>query len=165
MNEVMGNQELGAKRFGAAKALLAGDPRVDADKIAAIGYCMGGAIVLNMARKGEDLDLVASFHGNLATKAPMQEGVFKGKIFVATGAADPFVPPEQVAALRKELDAAKADYELVEYAGAVHAFTNPAADENKAKFNLPLAYDAKADADSWQKLTEKLTEVWGKPGA
>jgi dienelactone hydrolase len=165
MNEVMGNQETGAKRFAAARQLLASDPRVAADKMAAIGYCMGGAIALNMARKGEDLDLVASFHGNLATKAPMQPGAFEGKIFVAHGAADPFVPPEQVVALRKELDDAKADYEIVEYAGAVHAFTNPAADENKAKFNLPLAYDAKADADSWQKLTEKLTQVWGKPGA
>jgi dienelactone hydrolase len=164
MTEVMSNMETGVKRFQAARKVLASDPRVDADRIAAIGYCMGGAIVLNMARNGEDLDLVASFHGNLATKTPLQEGKFKGKIFVATGAADPFVPPEQVAALRKELDDAKADYELVEYAGAVHAFTNPAADQAKAKFNLPLAYDAKADADSWQKLTDKLNEVWGKPG-
>jgi dienelactone hydrolase len=165
MMEVMNNLDTGVNRFEAAERLLKSDPRVNAEQIAAIGYCFGGAIVLTMARMGEDLDLVASFHGNLATKTPLEAGKFKGKIFVATGAADPFVPPEQVAAFRKEMDDAKADYELVEYAGALHAFTNPEADQNKAKFNLPLAYDAKADAESWQKLSEKLTEVWGKPGA
>jgi dienelactone hydrolase len=163
MMEVLSNMDTGVKRFQAAKQFLASDPRVDASKMAAIGYCFGGAVVLHMARTGEDLDLVASFHGNLGTKTPLVKDRFKGKIFVAHGAADPFIPPEQVANFRKEMDAAGADYEFVEYAGAVHAFTNPEADAAKAKFGLPLGYDAAADAASWEKLSEKLVEIWGKP--
>lgn len=165
MMEVMGNLAVGIKRFQAAKQLLQKDARVDPDKIAAIGYCFGGAVSLHMARRGEDLDLVASFHGNLSTQKPMEPGIFKGKIFVAHGAADPFVPPEQVAAFRKEMDEAGANYEFVAYEGAVHAFTNPEATDNGQKFNLPLAYDAAADQASWQKLTELLEATWGKPGA
>jgi dienelactone hydrolase len=112
-----------------------------------------------MARNGEDLGLVASFHGNLATDQPMKPGAFKGKIFVATGAADPFVPPEQVAAFKQEMDAAGTDYQVIEYAGAKHAFTNPGATAIGAQYNIPLAYDAAADADSWAKFTD-LLQAW-----
>jgi dienelactone hydrolase len=148
------------KRFMAAQELLANDPRTDGDKLAAIGYCFGGATVLHMARAGDDkLKLVASFHGNLATQRPMEKGVFSGKLFVAQGAADPFVPPEQVEAFKKEMDAAGADYELVEYAGAKHAFTNPDATALGKKFNLPLEYNAQADAASWQRLIELLKKL------
>jgi len=160
MMEVMGNAQEGAKRFEAARALLAADPRTDADKIAAIGYCMGGAIVLNMARTGSDLDAVASFHGNLAAQQPMKPNAFAGKILVAHGGADPFVPPEQVEAFKKEMDAASAKYDLVVYPGAKHGFTNPEATENGKKFSIPIEYNAQADAESWQKLQQLLAEVW-----
>jgi dienelactone hydrolase len=160
MMEVMGNLEVAVKRFEAARALLASDPRTDAERIAAVGYCMGGAIALNMARRGADLDAVAVFHGNLATQKPMAEGAFSGKILVANGGADPFVPPEQVQAFEKEMTTAKADYELNSYPGAKHAFTNPAATDTGEKHQLPLAYDAEADAASWQKLEQLLAEVW-----
>jgi dienelactone hydrolase len=160
MMEAMGNMDEAAKRFDAAKALIASDPRVDGSKVAAIGYCMGGAIALHMARIGTDLDAIASFHGNLATQKPMPRGVFGGKIFIAQGAADPFVPKEQLDKFKKEMDDAGATYEVVEYAGAQHAFTNPAATEAGTKYSLPLKYDPAADAASWQKLTELLAQTW-----
>ena len=160
MMELMGNLEVAAKRFDAARMLLAGDPRTDSDKIAAIGYCMGGAVALHMARLGADLDAVAVFHGNLATKQPMAAGAFKGRILVANGGADPFVPAEQVQAFEKEMEAAQVSYELASYPNAKHAFTNPAATEAGEKFKLPLAYDAQADAESWKKLEQLLAQVW-----
>jgi len=160
MTEVMSNMPEAEKRFEAARTLLADDPRVDSSKIAAIGYCFGGGVVLHMARIGADLDAVASFHGMLGTEKPMKPKAFAGQIFVAQGAADPFVPPDQVAAFKKEMDKAKAHYELTEYAGAKHGFTNPAATEAGKQFSLPLEYNADADAESWQKLTELLAAVW-----
>jgi dienelactone hydrolase len=161
MMEVMSNLVVGERRFKAAKQVLVNDPRVDADKIAAVGYCFGGAVVLHMARTGEDLDVAASIHGNLATQAPMEKGKFNGKIFVATGGADPFVPPEQVATFRKEMEAAGASFDIVEYAGVKHAFTNPDADRMGQEFNLPLGYSAEADQGSWQKLSEELSKAFG----
>jgi len=160
MMETMGNMDEAVKRFDAAKALLASDARVDGSKLASIGYCFGGAVSLHMARIGTDLDAIASFHGNLATQKPMARGVFGGKIFVAQGAADPFVPKEQVDAFKKEMDAAGAVYEVVEYPGALHGFTNPAATENGEKYKLPLKYDAAADAASWDKLAQLLRDSW-----
>jgi dienelactone hydrolase len=154
--EVMSNLPEAKARFEAARALLAADPRVDATKIAAIGYCFGGGVVLHMARAGEPLAAVASFHGMLGTAEPMKPGAYAGKIFVATGGADPFVPAEQVDGFKKEMDAAGAHYEVVVYPGAQHAFTNPEATATGQKFQLPLAYDAAADAASWTKLEELL---------
>jgi len=157
--EVMSNMPEAKARFEAARALLAADPRVDASKIAAIGYCFGGAVVLNMARAGEPLAAVASFHGMLGSAEPMKPGAFTGPILVATGGADPFVPGEQVEAFKKEMDAAGAHYEVVVYPDAKHAFTNPDATASGAQFQLPLAYDASADAASWQKLEALLAAM------
>lgn len=156
MGEVMANQAEAKARFDAARALLAADPRVDATKIAAIGYCFGGGVVLHMARAGEPLAAVASFHGMLGTTEPMKPGAFAGQILVATGDADPFVPAEQVEGFKKEMDAAGARYEVVVYPGAQHAFTNPEATAAAQKFQMPLAYDANADQASWQKLQALL---------
>lgn len=160
MMEVMGNLEVAVSRFEAARRLLANDPRVDPEKIAAIGYCMGGAVVLHMARLGTDLDAVASFHGNLATQAPMKPDTFHGKLLIAHGGSDPFVPAEQLAAFEKEMQAANASYELSVYPNAKHGFTNPGATANGEKFGLPLAYDAEADAESWRRLERVLAEIW-----
>jgi dienelactone hydrolase len=157
MMAAISNLDEAQARFRAAQELIASDPHADAEKLAAIGYCFGGATVLHMARFGDNaLKLVASFHGNLATKQPMAKGAFQGKIFVAQGGADPFVPPEQVSAFKAEMDAAGADYELIEYPGAKHAFTNPDATASGQKHGLPLAYDPFADAQSWGHLKELL---------
>lgn len=157
MMEVMSNMPVGVERFKAAKAVLNAHPTVDPTQTAAIGYCFGGAIVLHMARSGMDLDVVASFHGNLSTKTPAQPGDIKAKLLVATGADDPFVPPEQVAAFKQEMADAKADMTFIAYPGAVHAFTNPGATAMGEKFELPLAYNQQADEQSWAEL-EKLLQ-------
>ncbi len=146
---VGGNMPLARARFEAALSALKDQPTVDPDRIAAIGYCFGGGIVLNMARQGLDIDGVVSYHGSLATSEPATPGVIKAAILVFNGADDPFVTGEQIAAFKQEMDTAGADYSFVNYPGAVHSFTNPGADALGEKFNLPLAYDAQADADSW----------------
>lgn len=139
--------------------VLRDDPRVDSRKLAAVGYCFGGSVVLNMAREGELLLGVASFHGGLATDTPAQKGMVKARIISFTGADDKMIPPVQVQAFEQEMKAAGVDYQTVVYPGAMHSFTNPDADKYGKKFNLPLAYNAGADKDSWQQLQNFLTEV------
>lgn len=143
---------LARARFLAALEQLKANPLTDKDKIAAIGYCFGGGIVLQMARMGVDLKGVVSFHGSLATREPAEPGKVKAKIMVFNGEADPFTTPEQITAFKEEMDKAGVDYQFFNYPGARHAFTNPEATALGKKFKLPLAYNAKADKDSWSKL-------------
>jgi dienelactone hydrolase len=136
-------------RFNAVRDALAKQPTVDPARIGAVGYCFGGAVVINMARAGADLAAVAGFHASLGLNTPAPApGTVKAKVLVLNGADDPFVKPEQYAALKKDMEAAKADYRVVEYPGAVHAFTNPEATALGKKFNIPVRYDAKADKES-----------------
>jgi len=136
-------------RFNAARDQLAKQASVNPQRIGAVGYCFGGAVVLNMARAGADLVAVAGFHASLGLNTPAPApGTVKAKVLILNGADDPFVKREQYDALKKDFDAAKVDYRIIEYPGAVHAFTNPEATELGKKFNLPLKYDAKADQES-----------------
>jgi len=150
--EVRKHMDVAEKRFRAALALLASQRDVDTGRIAAVGYCFGGGMVLEMARRGLPLAGVVSFHGSLPTQTPARPGGVKAKVLVLNGADDPFVKPEQIEAFKKEMDAAGVDYRFINYPGAVHAFTNPDATENGKKFNLPLAYDADADRKSWEEM-------------
>lgn len=162
MSTAVGKDPAGAKaRFDAALAFLKKQPSVDSNNIAAIGYCFGGRVVLNMARAGADLKGVASFHGNLSTDTPAQKGDIEGKVLVLTGAEDPMVPAEQVAKFEQEMKAAGVDYRVVTYPGAKHSFTNPAADKYAKQFNMPVAYNAEADKASWNELKEFLQQVFG----
>ena len=146
---VMKNPAVMEKRFNAARDQLAKQATVNPQRIGAVGYCFGGAVVLNMARTGADLAAVAGFHASLGLNTPAPApGAVKAKILVLNGADDPFVKREQYDAFKKDLDAAKANYRVIEYPGAVHAFTNPEATELGQKFNLPLKYDAKVDQES-----------------
>ncbi|WP_245350684.1 dienelactone hydrolase family protein [Bradyrhizobium sp. UFLA03-84] len=146
---VMKNPKVMEQRFNAAREQLVKQPSVNPQRIGAVGYCFGGAVVLNMARTGADLAAVAGFHASLGLNTPAPApGTVKAKILILNGADDPFVKREQYDALKKDFDAAKADYRIIEYPGAVHAFTNPEATELGKKFNLPLRYDAKADQES-----------------
>jgi dienelactone hydrolase len=156
---IMKNQDLARARFNGALEVLRKEKTVDPRRIAAIGYCFGGAVVLQMARYGTDLKGVVSFHGNLAPVSPARPGAVKAKILVLTGAADSFVPPEQVEQFKKEMDAAKADYRVIAYPGAKHSFTNPEADEFGKQFNLPLAYNEEADHASWKEMQEFFRTV------
>jgi dienelactone hydrolase len=137
-------------------------PTVDPERIAAIGYCFGGGVVLNMARQGADLKGVVSFHGSLAAVKPAEPGAIKAKIRVYTGADDKFVPAEAVEGFRKEMADANADVKIISYPGAVHSFTNPDATTLGKKFNLPLAYNAKADKESWEEMKKFLAEIFKK---
>jgi dienelactone hydrolase len=158
--EVSKNMLMAKVRLEAGMATLRKHKTVDAKEIAAIGYCFGGGVVLNMARMGADLKGVASFHGSLGTDNPAQRGRIKARIVSFTGEADPMIGADKVAAFKQEMAAAGADFRVVTYPGAKHAFTNPAADELGRKFNLPLAYNAEADKDSWAQLMVFLKEIF-----
>jgi len=157
---VGGNLPLAKARFDAALNLLKKDPTVDAARIAAIGYCFGGGIVINMARMGEDLAGVVSFHGSLGTNSPAKKGDIKTRLLVLNGAEDPFTKPQQIAAFKKEMDDAGADYRFVNYPGAKHSFTNPDADKFGKEFGLPLEYNEQADKDSWQQMQDFFREIF-----
>jgi dienelactone hydrolase len=152
-------------RFDAARELLMQHETVDSEQIAGIGYCFGGAVVLGMARAGKPLAGVVSFHGSLGTETPARDDVVQARVLVFNGADDPMVPPEQVAAFEQEMKAAHVDYELINYPGVKHSFTNPQADEFGKRFDMPLAYDAKADQDSWERMQQFFDRIFSDAGA
>ena len=160
MGAIMGDFNVAKARFEKAETLLKAHPSVDGTKVAAIGYCMGGAIVLNMAKAGADLKGVASFHGSLGPAVKAEPGAVKAKIRVYNGAADPFVPADSVKAFEAEMKAAGADYVLKNYDGVKHSFTNPGADKFGEKFKLPLVYNKEADEDSWAGMTAFFKEIF-----
>lgn len=157
---VMQDPASARKRFDAARRLLQKHKATDAKRIAAIGYCFGGGVVLHMARAGENLRGVASFHGSLATAVPAAKAKIKAKILVLNGADDPFVPAAQVEVFKQEMKNAGADYKLVSYPGAKHSFTNPDADAFGQKFNLPLAYNADVDKQSWEEMQAFFKKIF-----
>lgn len=138
-------------RFDAAVAALKKGEHVDADRIGAIGHCFGGRIVLDMAQRGADLDIAASFHG--AIPAPVEKPAFRGKVAIFNGAADPMIPADAVAAYVKSLATAHADFLFTNLPGAKHAFTNPAADKAGVE---GLGYNAAADENSWKAFLAQL---------
>jgi len=154
------NLPLMKARFLAAREFLNDQPTVNPEKFAAIGYCFGGSVVLEMAIEGVDLDAVASFHGSLGGLSTPQAGAVKAKILVANGADDPFVTAQQIAAFKTMMDAAGAAYTFINYPGARHSFTNSGADQMGEHFNLPLAYNAPADSASWKALEQFLRNVF-----
>jgi len=158
MTEASADPATLAARVAAARDVLTADPHVKADDIGIIGYCFGGAVALNAARAGGDYDAVVSFHGILATETPAKAGMIKGRILVAAGDADEFVPAAQVQAFRDEMAAAGVDAKVVVYPGAKHAFTNPKAAEHGMS---QLGYDANADQQSWKEMLSLFSQVWG----
>ncbi|NQV54172.1 MAG: dienelactone hydrolase family protein [Flavobacteriales bacterium] len=157
---VMQNFDGAQARFNAALKVLIDDAHSDPEHLAAIGYCFGGGVVLNMARQGAELDAVATFHGSIGPIEPAQPGVVNARLLVMNGKDDPFVSADAIASFKAEMDSAGVEYEFVNYPGAVHAFTNPAATEKGKKFELPLAYNKEADEKSWAKLLAFLAEVF-----
>jgi len=159
--EVMSNTGLLQARMLAAKDYLASVDVCDPTKIAAIGFCFGGGVVLQAARMGMDLKGVVSFHGSPLTSAsPAQYGTVSAKILVLNGADDPFVTPEQIKAFKKEMDDAGVNYRIINYPGAVHAFTNPAADSLGKLFKIPIAYNKKAEEESWNEMKAFLQKIF-----
>jgi len=160
--EVQKNMEVGRRRFAAAMKLLKGHPMTAAEQIAAIGYCFGGGIVLQMAREGMDLKGVVSFHGSLATSTPAEKGKVKAAVLVCNGGDDSFTTPEQIDEFLQEMIGAGAMVGFHSYPGAMHSFTNPEADRLAAKYSLHLAYNAEADRRSWQEMRCFLQQVFSE---
>ncbi len=150
------DRQLMRKRILAALEELKRHPQVDAQRIAAIGYCFGGTTVLELARSAADVRGVASFHGGLSTPQTDDAKHIKGRVLVFHGQEDPFIKPEEVTAFEKEMKEAGVDYQLVRYPGAVHSFTVPSAGDDPSK---GMAYNADADHKSWQSLMEFLSEI------
>jgi len=146
-------------RFDAALAKLKTYSQVDTNNIAAIGYCFGGGVVLNVARLGEDLKGVVSFHGSLIG-APANKDLLKAKILVCHGMADQFVKPEDVEKFKKQMDSIGADYTFKQYPNATHAFTNPASDANAEKFKMPVKYNPAADSASWNDMKDFFARIF-----
>lgn len=161
-SELMKNFDVAKTRFLAAMDFLKQQPTVDPEKIAAIGYCFGGGVVLNIVRQGADLKGVASFHGNLTAVKPAQTGMAKAKVLVLHGADDKFIKPEQIEAFKNEMSDAKVDYQFISYPGAAHSFTSPDADPLGKQFNMPIAYNADADKKSWDELKAFLKKIFGE---
>jgi dienelactone hydrolase len=147
------NPQLIKSRIDAAIAKLKSYPEADTSRIAAIGYCYGGFIVLNAAKLGEPFKAVVSFHGDLSGLKP-DKNLVKGDILVCHGEADSLVKPAVVAQFKKQMDSAGVPYTFKSYPNAMHAFTNSAATEIGKKFNLPVGYNAEADKNSWNDMKE-----------
>ena len=153
------NLQMTKSRFDAALEKLKTYPQVDTNNIAAIGYCFGGGVVLNMARLGENLKGVVSFHGGLLG-APANKDLLKAKILVCHGAADQFVKPQEVSEFKKQMDSIGADYTFKQYPDATHAFTNPKSNENGEKFKMPIKYNPSADSASWNDMKDFFARIF-----
>jgi len=160
MKEATRDMDQVKARFMAAKELLQQHDSVDSSRIAAQGYCFGGAVVLNMARMGVDLDAVVSYHGALGSPVKAEAGQVQPRIHAYTGGADKMVPADQVAGLVKEMHDAGADLTLVTFPGVLHSFTNPGADRFAEEFNMPVGYDEDAATRSWEGTMRLYEEVF-----
>lgn len=130
---------------------------VDPGRIAAMGYCFGGGVALELARSGADIAGAVSFHGNLDTPHPEDAGNIKARILVCHGADDPVVPQEQVSAFQNEMRAAHTDWQMISYGNAVHSFTNPDSGNDPSK---GAAYNKAADRRSWEAMKSFFKEIF-----
>ena len=145
------------KRAWAGLDALMNHPLVDKDRLAAMGYCFGGTVSLELARSGAPLAGVVSFHGGLSASNSEDAKNIKAKILILHGADDPFVSEAEVQAFRKEMTGANVDWQLVYYSGAVHSFTEKAAGTDNAK---GAAYNASADKRSWEAMKQFFKEIF-----
>ena len=142
----------------AGYATLSAQPQVDRAQMAAMGFCLGGMVALELARSGADLKGAVSFHGGLATTQPAAAGQMKAKDLVCHGALDPFITLENVVTFASEMQTAGVDFQVILYGAAQHGFTNPAAD----RFERPgVAYHAPSDVRSWAAMRQFFAELFG----
>lgn len=159
MQPFLDDRSLLLRRLTLALAALQEQPEVDGNRIAAIGYCFGGLAVLDLARSGAPVAGVASFHGMLdrPDRIPLHE--ISSKVLVLHGWQDPMVPPEHVLEFAREMKQCEADWQLLCYGTAVHAFTNHAVNDRARG----LQYDPAADRRSWTALRTFLSELFYAP--
>ncbi len=136
--------------------VLLASEHADPDRVAAIGYCFGGTLSLELARSGADLKAVVGFHSGLSTDRPEDAWNISGKVLVCIGADDPVIPPEQRSAFEAEMRAGGVDWQMHLYGGAVHSFTSPTADGS----NPAIRYDSRADRRSWQAMLDLFAEAF-----
>jgi dienelactone hydrolase len=136
--------------------VLLASEHADSGQVAAIGYCFGGTLSLELARGGANLQAVVGFHSGLATDRPATAGSITAPVLVCIGADDPFIPADQRLAFEEEMRGAGVDWRLNLYGGAVHSFTNPEADGS----NPALKYDRRADERSWRAMLDLFSEVF-----
>jgi dienelactone hydrolase len=148
-------------RLDAALARLKEFSQTDAQNVAAIGYCFGGYVVLNYAKLGGNVKGVVSFHGGVGG-APVDKKLLKAQVLVCHGASDSFVAQKDVDAFKHKLDSVGVAGTVKVYPDATHAFTNPAATETGKKFNIPIAYNADADRDSWNDMKAFFGKIFKK---
>jgi dienelactone hydrolase len=157
MRALRGDVDRWRARARAALDALSRQDGVDRTRLAALGYCFGGGTALELARSGAPLVAVVSFHGVLASPRPADAANIKAKVLVCHGAADPLVPPAEVAAFEEEMARTKVDWQLHAYGGVVHSFTNPEADNlGRPEF----AYNEAADRRSWSAMLALLQEAF-----
>jgi dienelactone hydrolase len=144
-------------RARAALDALLAQPRVDNQRLAAIGYCFGGATTLELARTGAPLAAIATFHAGLVPELPEDGGRIRARVLVCHGAEDPLVKKETLDTVTTELRRDKVDWQVVYYGNTVHSFTNPEADQRNAP---GLAYNKKADGRSWAAMRHLFDEVF-----
>lgn len=150
MEEATGDIEAVQARFMAAMDLLREHSTVDDDRIAAQGYCFGGAVVLNMARLGVDLDGVVSYHGALGSPITAEPGDITAPIQAYTGGADQMVPADQVGTFVTSMQQAQADVSVTSFPGVLHSFMNPGADAIAKEHGMPVGYDQEAAERAWE---------------
>ena len=151
--------QMAKKRFDAALAKIKTFTVADTNRVAAIGYCFGGAQVINLAKMGGNFRGIVSFHGNLVG-VPADKNLLKAPMLVCHGADDQFVKADEVALFKKQMDSVGAVYTFKSYAGATHAFTNPNATQMGEKFKIPIAYNAAADSASWKDMNEFFGKIF-----
>jgi dienelactone hydrolase len=158
LGTLMGDPDKIQQLGSAGLAILLAQAEVDPSRLAAIGYCFGGTMALEMARSGADLAVVVGFHSGLATQRPARAGEVKAGVLVCIGADDPMVPAEQRAAFEQEMRAADVDWRMNIYGGAVHSFTNP----NAELSGFPgVAYHQLTDERSWRAMLDFFDERLG----
>ncbi len=152
-----------AQRARAGLDQLSVAPQVDKSKLSAIGFCFGGSTVQALAYSGAPLRGIASFHGGPVDAPTSAKGKVQARFLIMNGAIDKGVTPEKRAALEKSLEAADVDYVSIDYAGALHAFSNPDADRMAREHGMEgmLGYNQKAATRSWKQMQLFLHEIFG----
>ncbi|MCY6413053.1 dienelactone hydrolase family protein [Acinetobacter sp. VNH17] len=156
MNQTFEQPDTIVNRAQAGLDILAAQPEVNAEKLAAIGFCYGGKVVLDLARSGADLTAVATFHAILSPKAPAEKGKVKAEILVLHGELDSMVTLDDVANFRQEMHDAEVDHDVIIFEDAKHGFSNPLADERAKANNVDLGYNAEAERQGLEAMYELL---------
>jgi dienelactone hydrolase len=157
-NKYKADRQLMRSRARAGLEALKGNPHTDKGRTAAMGYCFGGTVVLELARSGAEMAGFVSFHGGLETPTPEDGRQIRGKVLVLHGADDPLVPPGEVLAFEEEMRKGGVDWQMSIYGGAVHAFTKVEAGNDPS---TGVAYDEKADKRSFEAMKTFFAEIFG----